>query len=604
MTGSGDVYVTTTGDSTSGAEGINAVSQANAKADVSGTSVTQSNLNRLSGTTGAAVTLAPVLQSQSASQTNSNEQAVFAIAATFAGDVTVNSYGELDAGGTGVNAVSTTSAVALRSGTVTQTNDNGVAGTASTVPANLGLVDQSQDISQTNDSEQFALVGAIASSGDISVTRTGKTKSDANGINAVSIAAADAESASTVTQTNKNVATATGVIVDQTQSLEQQNDNEDFLIVGSLAHSGDVSVTSSGKTEAELNGINAKSLTLAESSGKQTATQTNDNGPAQDAPAAPTGAIATGALVTQGQDVSQENNNLQLGAAISIALSGSTTVTQEDTAKAKADGIVAQSGAKSIAALDQSATQTNTNGAAATLNTANITILDTTLAGSLGEQDQGIEQLNTNLQGGAAFALSDADGVDVYSDKVSAGGVGITASSSANSSANLGQSVNQTNRNSAAISFPPVGVQTPNNTTNPLEVGIQSEEVEQVNLNAQLGVSAATSFSDYVNVQAGEVAAGDDGIVAASNAVSNAELSQSADQKNEDSQVDHAQAACHCARADGRIADPGGYWRADRDRAAGQRKPASRSRDFDLKVGARHGDGLAGANGHPCLRRA
>ena len=374
LTGSGDVYVTTTGNSTSGAEGINAVSQANAKADVSGTSVTQNNVNRLTGTTGATASTAPVLQSQSASQTNGNEQEVFSIAATFAGDVTVNSYGELDAGGTGVNAVSTTSAVALRSGTVTQTNDNGVAGTVSTVPANLGLVRQSQDISQTNDSEQFALVGAIASSGDISVTRTGKTKSDANGINAVSNAAADAESASTVTQTNKNVATATGVIVDQTQFLDQQNDNEDFLIVGSLAHSGDVSVTSSGKTEAELNGINAKSLTLAESSGKQTATQTNDNGPAQDAPAAPTGAIATGALVTQGQDVSQENNNLQLGAAISIALSGSTTVTQEDTTKAKGDGIVAESRANSIAALDQSATQTNTNGAAANLNTANITI--------------------------------------------------------------------------------------------------------------------------------------------------------------------------------------------------------------------------------------
>ena len=157
------------------------------------------------------------------------------------------------------------------------------------------------------------------------------------------------------------------------------------------------------------------------------------------------------------------------------------------------------------------------------------------LAGSLGEQEQGVEQLNTNLQGGAAFALSDASGVDVYSDKVSAGGIGITASSSVDSSARLGQSVDQTNRNSAAISFPPVGVQTPNNTTNPLEVGIQSEDVEQVNLNAQLGVSAATSFSDYVNVQAGEVAAGGDGIVAASNAVSNAELRQSAEQTNEDS---------------------------------------------------------------------
>ena len=106
-------------------------------------------------------------------------------------------------------------------------------------------------------------------------------------------------------------------------------------------------------------GINATSSAVATAGLSQTANQSNAST-----------VDATGALALQGQLVGQVNWNEQEGAAIATAVSDYVDVDQNGYLTAGGDGITATSSAVAAAGLAQTANQSNSNSADATLEAA------------------------------------------------------------------------------------------------------------------------------------------------------------------------------------------------------------------------------------------
>ena len=128
---------------------------------------------------------------------------------------------------------------------------------------------------------------------------------------------------------------------------------------------------------------------------------------------------------------------------------------------------------------------------------------------------------------------------------LSAGGDGITATSSAVAAATLTQTANQSNTNSATATLEaltPIVIEVPVPTlldVDPADLlegttAAQEQLVGQLNVNAQGGLVTADATSDYVEVRSEDPAAGD-GITATSSAVAAATLTQTADQTNDNS---------------------------------------------------------------------
>ena len=387
--------------------------------------------------------------------------------------------------------------------------------------------DGGQEVIQENVNEQLIAAGSLAVSGDVTVSSDGYTSADGIGINAVSSATAGAKIDNGVTQSNSNTLSASTEgdlgLVDQAQEAEQVNENLQLLVAGSAASSGDVSVESKGDTDAGGNGIVAASTAVAGADLDSSVTQTNSNG----ASASTAGDLTA---INQGQEFEQENVNLQGAASIALAGSGSVTVDQRGSLSSGGDGITATSSATAGANLNQSATQSNTNSATATMKKP---------GSDAAIQTQLAAQINVNAQGGAAIAAATSGYVDVRSTEDPSQGNGILATSSAAAGANLSQTADQDNTNSATTTLPPLGV-FDNDTVVllPTQFALQLEGVLQVNANLQDGAAIAAASSDYVTVeQGGPLSAGIDGIVATSSAVAGANLSQSATQDNSDSKT-------------------------------------------------------------------
>ena len=256
------------------------------------------------------------------------------------------------------------------------------------------------------------------------VTREGDTDAYGDGINAVSTAVAAAEVDSDVTQTNTNSASATtsgtGAFIAQApvdlsipftlcpvsrsglafgtlatsfdggQSVVQENVNEQLIAAGSLAISGDVTVSSDGYTSADGIGINAVSSATAGAKVDNGVTQSNSN----TLSASTQGDLG---LIDQSQEAEQVNENLQLLVAGSAAISGDVSVESKGDTDAGGNGIVAASTAIAGADLDSSVTQTQHQWCERE-HRGDLTAIN---------QTQELEQENVNLQGAAAVALAE-----------------------------------------------------------------------------------------------------------------------------------------------------------------------------------------------------
>ena len=150
--------------------------------------------------------------------------------------------------------------------------------------------------------------------------------------------------------------------------------------------------------------------------------------------------------ILQLQLVGQANFSEQEGAAIAAATSDYVSVDQSGYLNAGGDGITATSSAVAGAGLSQTANQFNTNSATATLEGSGF--------GAVAAQLQLVGQLNVNDQDGAAIADATSSYVEVRSYEDPSEGNGITATSSAVAGANLDQTANQTNTNTASITLP------------------------------------------------------------------------------------------------------------------------------------------------------
>ena len=133
---------------------------------------------------------------------NFSEQEGTAQAYAESGDVDVQSIDDLTAGGDGIDAESNAVATADFDQSADQENDNELTASGS-------LVDQDQVVLQFNVSDQDGEADAYASSGDVSVSQTGKLSSGGTGIIASSNAAAIATLEQTADQDNSNTISAT-----------------------------------------------------------------------------------------------------------------------------------------------------------------------------------------------------------------------------------------------------------------------------------------------------------------------------------------------------------------------------------------------------------
>jgi hypothetical protein len=537
----GDVGVSRDGNTTAGANGINAVSSAIAPSTTIRSRVTQSNTNSLNGTAsgGSANPLSPtasdVTQTQTVTQNNDNDQLLAATSVAVGGDVTVSSTGDTDAGLNGINA--TSSALVLNNtvdSAVTQSNTNSATG--QTTGANLfgGNVTQTQTVTQSNDNDQLLASTSVAVAGDVTVTNEGDTDAGDNpgdnGINAVSQALASASIANAVTQSNTNTASANtsgGSLnsgnITQTQTAPQNNDNDQLLAATSVAVGGDVTVSNLGDTDAGGNGINAGSGAIASAAiGSVTApatiTQTNTN--SATGPGAPGAATTTGPLapISQSQSKTQSNDNDQLLAATSVAIAGDVTVSNDGPTQAVGNGINAESAASAGASINSAVAQTNSNSASGT----------TSGAVSLLTQTQSPSQTNDNAQLLAATSVADGGDITVYSGggDTYAGGNGINATSGAIASATINNVVAQTNSNSA------------NGTTSGAGSLLTQTQITPPQTNVNTQVLAATSISEGGDVTVdseGYAYAGLEGINAASEAISSASIGTALTQTNANS---------------------------------------------------------------------
>ena len=306
----------------------------------------------------------------------------------------------------------------------------------------------------------------------------------------------------------------------QLEGVLQANANSQAGASIAAASSGSVDVKSHDDITAGGDAITATSSAVAGANLEQTANQSNDNS-----------ATATGTVALQGQLVGQLNVSEQEGAAIAAATSDYVNVEQTDTLIRGGNGITATSSAVAGANLDQTANQSNSNSASATLEAPDQLILlqigrTTIPLRDVGVQAQLVGQLNVNDQDGLAIATATSGTVDVRSFDDPATGNGITATSSAVAGASLDQTANQSNRNSASITLPPrpivpngILVESPG-----VEVAAQLEGVLQANVNEQEALAVAAATSDAVTVeQSGALSAGLDGVTATSSAVAGAE---------------------------------------------------------------------------------
>ena len=268
--------------------------------------------------------------------------------------------------------------------------------------------------------------------------------------------------------------------------------------------------------------------------------------------------------VEQFETVVQANVSVQNGAAIALATSDYVEVDQSGSLKAGLDGITARSAANAVAALGQTATQTNTESKVVDRAEApeepNGDAQGPLQNGAIVNQTQQfILQANVSLQHGSAVAVADSDYVEVGSlDSLSAGGNGIIAESNATATAALSQNAVQTNTNSLEATGTDIN-QAQGGATGGFaflteeglgETALLPEQsldevsldflrrfgVIQANINVQDGEAIAKAFSDYVEVeQSGTLHAGLDGITARSAATATAALGQTATQSNNNS---------------------------------------------------------------------
>ena len=269
----------------------------------------------------------------------------------------------------------------------------------------------------------------------------------------------------------------------------------------------------------------------------------------------------------QGQLVGQVNLSGQRGLSVATAVSDDVTVNSGDVTAWDGDGIVAISSAKAIAPVVQTATQSNSNEAAATFEGNQAGIVAE--AGSepvpgeegsdaeggivrrfddlgLALQGQLVGQVNPSSQRGLSVATAISDAVTVTSGNDPAGGNGIKAVSSAEAVAPVVQTANQSNSNTAAATFEGNQANLDLTATDDvsasllsrggINLALQGQLVGQVNLSAQGGASIATALSDEVTVnQTGYLEAGEGGIVAKSSAKAVAPVVQTATQSNNNS---------------------------------------------------------------------
>ena len=146
---------------------------------------------------------------------------------------------------------------------------------------------------------------------------------------------------------------------------------------------------------------------------------------------------------------------MQLGEADADAYSGDVDVHSSQDPSV-GNGIVAESNAVATASIDQSAEQSNENEASLSLPTPTVDGAETVNHLQFAEQEEGVLQANVNIQSGDSEeegvegALSSAEAysgdVSVTKDQnLTAGLDGITAQSNAVATAELDQSVTQTN---------------------------------------------------------------------------------------------------------------------------------------------------------------
>ncbi len=320
---------------------------------------------------------------------------------------------------------------------------------------------RSRNSCRSNANLQAAAAVAVASSGSVTVDQRGSLSSVGNGITATSSATAAASLNQSATQSNTNSATATldAPSTDaaiQAQLAAQANLNAQAGAAIAAATSGYVDVRSTDDP-SQGNGITATSSAVAGASLSQTADQDNTNSATTTLP--PFAVVPNNVLVlrptqigVQLEGVLQANVNDQDGAAIATATSDYVLVEQGGPLSAGLDGITATSSAVAGASLAQSADQSNSDTKTIERATGPAPgenehlVIPATVALQL----EGVLQINASSQEGLAIATADAGSVEVNShDDLSSGGNGITATSSAVAGASLGQSVTQSNTNSA-----------------------------------------------------------------------------------------------------------------------------------------------------------
>ena len=514
------------------------------------------------------------LQGQLVGQLNLSSQGGLAIATALSDPVTVNQFGSLEAGASGIIATSSAVAKAPVIQTVSQANDNSAkatfGGNQTEIAADadgdvivaepvrifelaqidqieegvdpgiaqvdgLDLALQGQLVGQVNLNVQGGASIATAVSDEVTVNQYGSlTAWDGDGIAATSSAVATAPVVQTATQSNTNSAEAT---FGGNQAGVDAEAGGDVVAGGPAAGAdhGDACCRSS----AGLILVSRKSM------------------------------VST--LPCKGQLVGQINLSGQRGLAVATAISRSVTVTSEYD-PASGDGIRAVSSAEAIAPVVQTATQSNKNEAEATfeggqadINATAGEVVDAEIVQidglDLALQGQLVGQVNLSGQSGLAIATALSDPVSVEQCCIlEAGNNGIVAESSAKAVAPVVQTASQSNENEAEATFsgskanigtpadegtdaiPVVGQEGVNAEIaqiDGLDLALQGQLVGQINLSHQRGASVATAISDSVTVTTtfegwGDVTAWDgNGITATSSATAIAPVIQTATQSNE-----------------------------------------------------------------------
>ena len=544
--------------------------------------------------------LALGLQLGAALQANLNLQQAEASAEAIAGPVTVKQTKVLEAGKYGINATSEATAAAAVAQDVSQSNSDTKTIALAPVP-----VDETEDgedggtkqvdeepvdpseaialqleaVGQGNLSIQGGVATADAYADSVTVKKSGELTAGGRGIQAVSSAESASAVAQSADQENINTVDGTGgIAVAQVQFAGQLNANLQGGVAIAEAESGDVYVRQRGTASAGGKGIDAISSASAAGAVAQDASQSNENTATATLLASdgePTNGVPDAPAVAQLDDeedlrfaaqlqaAGQINANGQGGLAAGVASSDDVTVRSQNLTAGDA-GVRAQSKADGAAAVAQSVTQSNENRAEATFEGQNTEVTVPELPEEQLPEGVGVEvsqqegtdialqgqlagQANLNLQGGLAVAAAESGAVDAkVAGKLETGKAGINAKSRAEANSAVVQEAQQSNVNSAKVTFDGQQVDVDAAAEDSVVVGVQQAEdlnlalqgqaVGQANLNIQGGASVAIAEADDVTArQAGTATVGGDGIKAASLAEANSAVVQSAGQSNDNS---------------------------------------------------------------------